>query len=332
MAASGPGGAPCTTVSRLRILITGGAGFLGRGVAVALRDRHEVWLGSRDHAANAAAEAQTGCPALPLDVTSIESLRDALAAVRPELIVHAAAAKHVGYAEREPMECVDVNVRGTQNVARVAIECGLAGVVGISSDKAAPPVTSLYGLSKALGERLFAALDAKSSTPFVSVRLGNLAWSPGSVLCEWKRMHDAGGPIRSTGPDMRRFFLDVEQAAALVTLALEQRDALRGAVLAQLMQAAQIRELLSVWTDCFGGRWEPVAPRLEDNEDEWLVGETEAPATEERTLAGGHRCLVLSRGHPVADPIRRGLSTADAPRLDRTQIEALLRAGVPAAR
>ncbi len=310
-----------------RVVITGGAGFLGRSIARALAERHEVWLASRDHEANASAERETGCPALPLDVTSIDSVRDVLSEVRPDLVVHAAAAKHVGFSERYPMECVDTNVRGTQNVARAAVERGLAGVIGISTDKAAAPASSLYGLSKALGERLFSAMDAKSQTAFVSVRLGNLAWSPGSVFCEWRRMQLQGGPIRSTGPDMRRFLLSAAEGAELVELAVEQREALRGRVLTREMAAVRIRDVLAVWTERFGGIWESAERRPEDEDDEWLVGATEAPHTEQRDLGGRDRCLVIWPGHRVEEPLAEGLSTSSAPMLGGDEIWALLSSG-----
>jgi UDP-glucose 4-epimerase len=306
------------------VLITGGAGFLGRSIARALRERHEVWLGSRDHEANAAAERATECRALPLDVTSIDSVRDVLAEVQPDLLVHAAAAKYVGFAERHPMECVDVNVRGTQNVARAAVERGLAGVVGISTDKAAPPVSSLYGLSKALGERLFSAMDAKSETAFASVRLGNIAWSPGSVFWEWTRMQRDGGPIRSTGPDMRRYLLSATDGAAVAARALEHIEAVRGSILARRMEVARIRDVLDVWTEEFGGTWEQAECRAEDNVDEWLVGEPEAPHTQEQELGGGTPCLVISPRRAVAAPLSAGLSTASGPPMERDAIWALL--------
>jgi UDP-glucose 4-epimerase len=158
----------------VRVLITGGAGFLGRSVALALRDDHEVWLSSRDHEANAAAQRATDCRAVPLDVTRPESLDDVLDEARPDIVVHAAAAKHVGFSEQQPMECVDINVHGAQNVARAAVARGLAGVIAVSTDKAAPPVNSLYGLSKAIGERMFSAMDAKSETR--SCRSGSETW------------------------------------------------------------------------------------------------------------------------------------------------------------
>src|SRR5688500_1638163 len=161
------------------------------------------------------AEQFSGCRVLPMDVANIESVRDVFTEVKPDVVIHAAATKFVDLAERQPMECVDVNVVGSQNVARVAVEKAVQKVVGISTDKASPPVRNTYGLSKALMERVFCSMNGKTDTRFVSVRYGNVAWSTGSVLPIWKKMHETTGVIGTTGPDMRRFFFTVDEAVKL---------------------------------------------------------------------------------------------------------------------
>src|SRR5207237_4492124 len=137
---------------------------LRRNLAVALRDQFDIVLGGRNNKQNAYASEVTGCPVLPLDVVRSESVRDVCSETQPEVIIHAAATKFVDLAERQPMECVDVNVTGSQNVARVALEREVRAVIGISTDKAAPPVRNTYGLSKALMERLFCAGNGEPNT------------------------------------------------------------------------------------------------------------------------------------------------------------------------
>src|SRR5262249_54012765 len=158
------------------------------------------------------------------------------------IIIHAAATKFVDLAEKEPMECVDVNVVGSQNVARVAVDRSVDTVIGISTDKASPPVRNTYGLSKALMERLFCSMDSKTDTQFVCVRYGNVAWSTGSVLPIWKAMHETSGVIRTTGPEMRRFFFTVDEAVSLVLTAMQHVKELRGKVLSRRMKAARIAD------------------------------------------------------------------------------------------
>lgn len=305
------------------ILITGGTGFLGKRLGIALRDDHEVVLGGRNNKQNMVASQMTGCPVVPLDVANIESVRDAVQRHTPDVIIHAAATKFVDLAERQPLECVDVNVVGSQNVARVAMERGVGMVIGISTDKASPPVRNTYGLSKALMERMFCALEGVSDTRFLCVRYGNVAWSTGSVLPIWKQMHERTGVIGTTGPEMRRFFFTVDEAVALVCTGLAHADEFGGKVLSREMKAAQIREILDVWIERFGGSWERIEGRPGERNDEFLIGDLELLHTSERTF-DGVRHFVISFNERVADPIAVGLSSANACRMDAKEILNLL--------
>jgi UDP-N-acetylglucosamine 4,6-dehydratase len=309
-----------------RVLITGGSGFLGRGLAPALKGDHEVFLAARNNKQNMLAHEQTGCAVLPMDVASIESVRDVFVEVRPQIVIHAAATKFVDVAERQPMECVDVNVTGSQNVARVALQEGAAMVIGISTDKAAPPIRNTYGLSKALMERMFCSLDGKSDTRFACVRYGNVAWSTGSVLPIWKGMHDDTGVIGTTGPHMRRFFFTVDEAAALVLTAMREIDSVRGKVLARQMKAALIKDLLEVWTDLRGGEWEQIEGRPGEREDEFLIGDIELPYIREVTYDGIPH-YVIAFNEKSDRPPAEALSSANTERLSRDEMVALVEAG-----
>ena len=263
------------------ILITGGSGFLGRNLALKLKDKYNVVLAARNNKNNAYAGKVTGCSVLPLDVSNIESVRDVITEVKPHIIIHAAATKFVDLSEKYPMETVDVNVTGSQNVARVAIEKGVEFVIGISTDKACPPVRNIYGLSKATMEKIFCLMDGKTDTRFTCVRYGNVAWSTGSVLPIWNEMFEKDGVLRSTGPKMRRFFFTVDHAVELVLNAVENKEMVSGKILSRVMKSAQISDILDVWTKHFGGKWETMEGRPGERTDEYLVGETELEYCEE---------------------------------------------------
>jgi UDP-N-acetylglucosamine 4,6-dehydratase/5-epimerase len=301
------------------ILITGGTGFLGRNLAAALRGEYNVVLGARNNKQNLIARELTRCTVFPMDVTNIESVRDIFLETRPHVVIHAAATKFVDLAERLPMECIDVNVLGSQNIARVAMERNAEIVIGISTDKAAPPIRNTYGLSKALMERMFCAADSKTDTRFSCVRYGNVAWSTGSVLPIWEKMHSVTGVIRSTGPEMRRFFFGVDEAVSLVRTAIDNIEAIRGKVLSRKMKAAQIQDLLTVWTEHKGGRWERMEGRPGERTDEFLVGDIELPYTYEIEF-GGAQHYVIGFNEKAIFPIKIGLSSANAPRLTRLEM------------
>lgn len=300
-------------------MITGGTGFLGKRLGMALRDSARVILGARDNKRNLQAQQETACTVIPMDVSSIESVRDAVVSVRPDVIVHAAATKFVDLAEKQPMECIDVNVVGSQNVARVAVERGIETVIGISTDKASPPVRNTYGLSKAIMERVFCAMNDKADTHFVCVRYGNVAWSTGSVLPIWKRMHDTTRVIGTTGPEMRRFFFTVDEAVSLVLAALEDVETLQGKVLSRRMKSALIGDVLRVWIEHAGGRWERIEGRPGERDDEYLIGELEIPYTKQVDIAGVPH-YIISFNKKVEQPIKGVVSSENAERLTDDEI------------
>ena len=93
-------------------------------------------------------------------------------------------------------------------------------------------------MTKALMERVFCAMNGKSETRFACVRHGNIAWSTGSVFPIWKKMHDASGVIGSTGPDMTRYFSNVDEAVDLVINAMQNIERLQGTVSCREMKSA----------------------------------------------------------------------------------------------
>jgi UDP-N-acetylglucosamine 4,6-dehydratase len=199
------------------------------------------------------------------------------------------------------------------------MERNVETVIGISTDKAAPPIRNTYGLSKALMERTFCGLNKKTATKFSCVRYGNVAWSTGSVLPIWKKMHDETGVIRSTGPEMRRFFFTVDEAVKLVRTAAEHIDTIQGKVLSRRMKAAQIQDLLNLWTHHKGGRWERMEGRPGERLDEFLIGDIELPYTREMQYDGIDH-YIISFNEKAECPPKVGLSSANAQRLSQVEM------------
>ena len=115
------------------ILITGGSGFLGRHLAVKLKEQYHVIIGARNNGINRRAEELTGCESVPLDITNINSVKDSFNAYRPDIVIHAAATKYVDTSEKFANECVDVNIVGTANIAKICHKYGIKFIY-ISSD------------------------------------------------------------------------------------------------------------------------------------------------------------------------------------------------------
>jgi UDP-N-acetylglucosamine 4,6-dehydratase/5-epimerase len=301
------------------ILITGGTGFLGQQLAVSLKDKYRVILAARNNFLNQEASRITECEMCPLDVTSIDSVRDAFLEYHPGIVIHAAATKYVDIAEKFPSECIDVNVKGSQNVARVAMEIGTNKVIGISTDKAAPPCRGTYGLSKALMERLFCGLNGKTQTKFTCIRFGNIAWSTGSFLPIWKTMIDEKGHILTTGAHMRRFIFSVEDAARLVITAMDSIDQVSGRVLSLEMKSAQIEDILNAFIRFYGGTFEKVPERKGESIDETLIGSSELQYTRKLEI-NGLTYFLISFNEKQDTPLPAVITSGNAERLTYDEV------------
>jgi UDP-N-acetylglucosamine 4,6-dehydratase len=288
-------------------------------LGIALKGKYRVVLTGRNNKQNAFAQKYTGCEVLPMDIVNIEGVRDTFTEVKPDIVIHAAATKFVDLAEKQPMECVDVNSIGSQNIARIAVEKGVKDVIGISTDKAAPPVRNTYGLTKALMERVFCSMNGKTDTRFCCVRYGNVAWSTGSVLTIWKKMHEETGTIGTTGPEMRRFFFTVDEAVKLVITAMDNMEELQGKVLSREMKSAQIEDLLTTWTKNKGGIYERIEGRPGERDDEFLIGETELPYTEVKYY-DDVRHYIIAFNDKAKEPLKEVFSSANATRLTEAEM------------
>lgn len=309
-------------MKRNKLLITGGLGFLGTSLASALEDDYEVVLLS-GRGTDSPIEEGSRWPIVGAEISDLESVRTVFAEVRPDVVIHTAAMKSVGQAEKEPLQCADVNVIGSQNVARAAMENGCRLVVGVSSTRAAPPTGDTYGLTKAIMERMFCSLDGKSDTRFVTVRLGNIAWSPGSVLPLWQTMLDESGVMGTTGPSMRRFFMNVSDAVELLRMAVDRVDEFRGQVLARHLKQAQVKDVLGRFVKLKGGTWEQADERPGDKQDEILVGDLELPYCS-KTTEDGVTHYVLHFNEKAEEPMPKEVSTLSVEALSDAEIDEMI--------
>jgi FlaA1/EpsC-like NDP-sugar epimerase len=150
------------------------------------------------------------------DCKEEERMREVFAEYRPTVVFHAAAYKHVGLMEANPVEAVRNNAIATQVVAHVAGGSAAQRFVLVSTDKAVAPAT-VMGASKALAEFALEAATARfPETRYAAVRFGNVLGSSGSVVPIFRRQIERGGPVTVTDERMTRYFMTIPEAVQLI--------------------------------------------------------------------------------------------------------------------
>jgi FlaA1/EpsC-like NDP-sugar epimerase len=245
-----------------RVLVTGAGGSIGAELARQALRFGPAELVLLDHAENGLyfvqRELEAAGAAVPVRAV-VGELRDApglealFARFRPEVVLHAAAHKHVPLLEDAPREAVLNNVTGTRLLLEAAERHGAAHFVLISTDKAVHPA-SVMGATKRVCERMVRAASRRGRGSYCAVRFGNVLGSEGSVVPLFQRQIERGGPVTVTHPEATRYFMTQAEAVRLVLQAaamgrggevflLDMGEPVRVADLArQLIRLAGLRE------------------------------------------------------------------------------------------
>jgi len=237
------------------ILITGGTGTIGSLLAKTLLSKYypkKVVVISRDETRqhDFINEIQDDRLITYLcDVRDFARLNEVFMEVKPDIVFHAAALKHVIFCEKNPIEAVKTNAIGTYNVVSAAIAAGVKKVIYISTDKAVNP-TSVMGSTKLIGERICLDYYGKSSTCISCVRFGNVLSSRGSVFQLFKKQIENGEDLTITHPEMTRFVMKPSQAVDLVLEAAELAKG--GEIFILRMPAMKVTDLASAMIKIFG--------------------------------------------------------------------------------
>jgi len=158
---------------------------------------------------------ETPVVALLADVGERQRMHEIFEHYRPQIVVHAAAHKHVPLMEQNPIEAVKNNVLATRVLGELAIAHGAERFVFISTDKAVKPV-SMMGISKRLAEIALQDLNRQNKTHFSAVRFGNVLDSSGSVVPLFREQIRKGEAVTVTHPEMVRYFMTISEAVSLV--------------------------------------------------------------------------------------------------------------------
>lgn len=204
-------------IKEKKVLITGAGGSIGSEIA---RQCHHFGAGSLlliDHAEYNLYKIKEELPeaiARLISVMNRDALEDVFEEFKPDIVIHAAAYKHVPLCEDNIESALKNNILGTMNVVDLSIEHRVQKLIVISTDKAVRP-TNVMGATKRVTELYAQNIDSKE-TEIVAVRFGNVLGSSGSVIPKFKYQIEHGGPVTVTHPKMTRFFMLIPEACQLV--------------------------------------------------------------------------------------------------------------------
>jgi FlaA1/EpsC-like NDP-sugar epimerase len=211
-------------ISGKMVMVTGAGGSIGRELCRQIARWSPSGMILLGHGENSIFETlleiQETYPGLPLfpviaDVREFARLESVFKRLRPDVVFHAAAHKHVPLMEMNIDEAINNNVMGTKNIVKVCEQNDVERLVMISTDKAIRPI-NIMGASKRLAEMIVLDAAHRTGKAYCVVRFGNVLGSRGSVVPLFKRQIARGGPVTITHPDMKRYFMTIPEAVYLV--------------------------------------------------------------------------------------------------------------------
>ena len=257
----------------MKVLITGGTGTVGRSLIK--QNNHEYISVSRNE--RNIDELKRDFPSVKCYVGNVEDkglLLRVFKDVKPDVVVHSAAMKHIDLMEQNPIAGCNVNVLGSLNVVEASIINEIPITIGISTDKACLS-ESVYGSSKYLMERVFMNSN-NDTTKFSLTRFANVAHSNGSVLPFWLKLKKEGKPLKLTDPNMNRLIFTKNDASDLINRTIDfTRENGGGFVKSYKMKCVNMLDLAKVISDDI----EIVGKRPGEKTDEDLISKREISRT-----------------------------------------------------
>jgi UDP-N-acetylglucosamine 4,6-dehydratase/5-epimerase len=257
----------------MKVLITGGTGTVGKAL-ISQNDNEYISISRNEENIS---KLKREYPEVKCYVGNIEDeglLLRVFKEVKPDVVVHAAAMKHIDLMETNPIAGCNVNVMGSLNVVHASLINDVPITIGVSTDKACM-AESVYGASKYLMERVFMNTNTDENR-FALTRFANVAHSAGSVLPFWLNLYEQKKSLKLTDPNMNRLIFTKEDAASLINRTIDfTRENGGGFVKSYKMKCVNMLDLVKVISDDI----EIVGKRPGEKTDEDLVSEREITRT-----------------------------------------------------
>ena len=241
-------------IKNKKILIIGGTGALGKTLVKRYYDSNEIIVLSRDeHKHYYLQKEYPNVHSIIGDVKDKGSIKNCLFRFKPQIVINAAALKHVPICEDDPFESVKTNIMGHQNVIESVTEVGnTETLIFVSTDKACNPI-NVYGMCKSISESLYIEYAKQRDVPkVVLVRYGNVLESTGSVIPFFKSLLEKNcDSLPITHKDMTRFLLSLEQATDLIDWAFDSKHS-HGKIAIPKIKALKVTDIANVLIKSYG--------------------------------------------------------------------------------
>ena len=222
-----------------------------------------------------------------ITIENLNHMASEMFKVQPDIVIHAAALKHINTAEKQPLQAAKINIEGSMNVVEASKICNVPVTIGISTDKACKP-DCIYGYTKLLMERIFSDADNLKNR-YACCRFGNVAGSHGSVIPFWLSLQEKGERLKLTDPEMNRLMFLPEDAVKLIEKTIELASDIEtpgGFVLSKKMKNVNMGKLASAISKTI----EIVGSRPGEKLNEDLISEKEIEYS--RLLDDGQHILL----------------------------------------
>ena len=298
----------------MKVLITGGTGTVGK--AVIKQNDNEYINVSRNE--EKIAELKREYPQVKSYVGNIEDkglLLRVFKDVKPDVVIHSAAMKHIDLMETNPIAGCHINVMGSLNVVEASIINDVPITIGVSTDKACL-AESVYGASKYLMERVF--MNSNNDTNRLALtRFANVAHSNGSVLPFWLKLKEEGKPLKLTDPDMNRLIFTQKDAAQLIKRTINWTE-LRGGgfVKSYKMKCVNMLDLAKFISDDV----EIIGKRPGEKTDEDLISKKEV----DRTYLYGHDIHIRMEENQGDNKLTKPYNSKTAPNMTEDEMKELV--------
>ena len=259
-----------------KILITGGAGTVGSSFINEYYNNYIFYNVSRNETQITKLKQKfPNVTNFLNDICDFDTLINIFEKVKPDIVIHAAALKHINLAEENPSKATEINVIGSLNVIKASIRAKVPLTIGISTDKACEP-DSIYGYTKRMMESMFKQYHNKT-TKFICTRFANVANSNGSVIPFWKSEAKKGNALKLTDPRMNRLMFSKKESAKLIHKAIDQSQVSNESfIICKIMKNVNLLQLAKLLSD---KEVEIVGKRPGEKLNETLISEKEIPYT-----------------------------------------------------